>query len=731
MRKMATPRCPRGKTKVFKTRILVFLLLGVALFIQPKAKILNEPRSRLNLLLITVDTLRADRLSCYGAKHLQTNNIDSLAARGTLFTRAFAHSVTTLPSHANILLGNTPAYHGVHDNANFVVREELLTLAEHLKKVGYSTGAFVGAFPLDARFGLSQGFDFYDDKYTQPGSKEAAKERKAEAVIESALAWLNRKPKEPWFLWMHLWDPHDPYDPPEPFKTRYADSLYDGEVAYVDFALGKVFRFVEEQGLFSRTMIILTGDHGESLGEHGEKTHGFLAYNTTTWVPLLIFVPGSKPGRVDQNVCHIDIFPTICDVLQIESPLSVQGITLRPALQGKSLRPRPIYFESLSPYYSFGWAPIRGFVEGEEKFIDSPIPELFNLREDFRELHNLMEKKGVESYRKRLARILSTHGHPSGILAERRMDRETLEKLRSLGYVQSARETTKESFGPEDDVKTLLPFYNRAAEALEISKQGRVKEAMATLKEIITQNKFIPHAYTNLALLYKEIGRLEDGLEVLKMAFGHMPENYDIFSGLIAFLMEDGQDDAILEALQAYRFREMDYDPVIWNYAGLAHWHKGNGEEARRCWERSVEIDPKFSMAYGNLGTFYHSVFRETKDEKAFEQGVKLLKKTLELDPYDGKAMNALGLLYLEAGAHQEAIDTLEEAWRIQPDFFDILYNLGMAYMKAGNFPSALKYFEAFMASPAFESLEPGEKEDLKKRILTCRRNSRPKNSPP
>lgn len=585
------------KSRTIFWLVILFSAAEAAISIVPlegRPQGLRKPGRPFNLLFITVDTLRADRLSCYNEEHVKTPNMDRLASRGTLFARAFAHSVMTLPSHANILLGTTPPYHGVHDNSNFIVREEFVTLAEHLKTYGYSTGAFVGAFPLDRRFGLAQGFDVYDDHYLQHTPRETLKERKAEAVVTGALGWLKRQAREPWFLWIHLRDPHDPYDPPEPFKTRYPDRLYDGEVAYVDFALGEILLYMEKESLFSKTLTILTGDHGESLGEHGEKTHGFFAYNATLWVPLILVVPGQKPGMVGTPVAHVDLYPTVCDVLKIEPPPFLQGKSLLPLITGRALPKKPIYFESLSPYYSLGWAPIRGYVEGEEKFIDSPIPELYDLKEDFAEKLNLAANRRVNDLREKTARMLMTQSHLEGPKAEQRMDRETREKLRSLGYVQSALEKRKESFGPEDDAKVLLPFYNRAAEALEISKQGRIEEAIRLLKDIISENTSIPHAYTNLALLYKELGRVKDGLAVLKVAFEEMPENYDIFSDIIAFLMEDSQDRAVIEGVNAFHFREMDYDPVIWNYAGLAHWHLGDGENARKCWERAIQIDSKF-----------------------------------------------------------------------------------------------------------------------------------------
>jgi arylsulfatase A-like enzyme len=262
--------------------------------------------SKRNLILVTVDTLRADRLSCYSREHLSTPTIDRLAEKGVLFTKALAHTSTTLPSLTNIFLGATPLYHGVHDNASFVVREKFLTLAEHLKSYGYSTGAFVGAYPLDSRFGLTQGFDIYDDDYGVQNFQDLTYvERKAEADVSKALIWLKVQ-SPPWFLWVRWFDPLAPYQPPPPFDAQYKSNPYDGEVAYVDSALAGLFNYLAQSGFSARTFVIFIADHGESLGEHGEETHGYFAYNSTVWVPLVILRsrnrksegwPGCQPYR--------------------------------------------------------------------------------------------------------------------------------------------------------------------------------------------------------------------------------------------------------------------------------------------------------------------------------------------------------------------------------------------------------------------------------------------------
>ena len=417
--------------------IFVFLCISLSTLLLYSDR--NGSQAGFNVLLITIDTLRADRLSCYSSEHVETPNIDSLAEKGFLFTRAFAHNPTTLPSHVNILLGTAPLFHGIHENGTFIVSDKFLTLAELLKDYGYSTGAFVGAYPLDSRFGLAQGFDVYDDDYRAEHSQKLSFiERKAEKVVEGALGWLQTR-ESPWFLWVHCFDPHDPYEPPEPFQSQYMNRPYDGEVAYVDSVLGRLFSYMDKQGLFEQTLVILTGDHGESLGQHREMTHGYFIYNTTVWIPLIISIPEEGSGQVTQAVAHMDIFPTVCDVLGIETPSFIQGISLVSAIKGRKMAKRPIYVEALTPYYNRGWAPINGYIYEQEKFIESPIPELYDLSKDFDELHNLAQTRKLDPYQKKLSRIIEDLSLPEEESKEksRQMVRESLEKLRSLGYISS------------------------------------------------------------------------------------------------------------------------------------------------------------------------------------------------------------------------------------------------------------------------------------------------------
>ena len=718
---------PMGRNRLVSFLILSLFILSIFSYLSfPSEKIhLSSAnsirRDKYNLLLITIDTLRADRLSCYSTRHLRTPNIDMLAERGTLFLRAFAHTPTTLPSHANIFLGTTPLYHGVHENTSFIVMNEFLTLAELLKQHGYSTAAFVGAVPLDSRFGLDQGFDIYDDDYdsSYPG-KYSSRERRANEVIERAIEWLKIQESQ-WFLFIHCFDPHSPYEPPDPFRKQYENNLYDGEVAYVDYIMSKLILFLEENDLFTNTLIVLTGDHGESLGEHGEETHGIFAYNSTIWVPLIISVPGLEPKRVTENVSHIDIFPTVCDVLGIEKPSFLQGVSLLPSLKGKKLIKRSIYFESLISYYKRGWAPIMGYIFEREKFIDSPLPELYDLKDDFDEFKNLSELKNLDRYKKELNRIIKSQSLDERVKAEQRVDWETLEKLKTLGYISSPHASIKEKYGPEDDVKVLFLYHNKSEKALRLCKEDKVQEGIDLLKEVITERKNVPVAYTNLAFVYRRLGRLNDALEVLKLGLESLPSNYDIFSDYVNDLFETGQYDTLIKLFEETNLRQMDYDPMLWIPLGNSYMIKGDFQNTLRAYDKSISIDKKFPLPYHNLGLLYYSIFQETKEPSAYRSALENYKKAIELNPYYGAAYNGLGITYLEAGDYDLAISSLEKALRSTPDIHQALFYLGIAHMNKGNNFQAYIYFNNFKVSPSYNLLSPQEKEKLEKYILMCK----------
>jgi arylsulfatase A-like enzyme/Flp pilus assembly protein TadD len=701
--------------------VFLCMILGLFLVAPFLGSRSNKQETGLNVLLLTIDTLRADRVSCYSGEHLQTPNMDIFAERGVIFTRAFAHNPTTLPSHANMLLGLTPLVHGVRENTNFVVQKEFLTLAEYLKDLGYATGAFIGGFPLHSRFGLAQGFDIYDENYEAVKYvKFSAGERKAGDVIGPALNWLNKQ-EFPWFLWIHCYDPHDPYEPPEPFRSRYPDNLYDGEVAYVDHELGKVVDYLKEKDLFEKTVILFTGDHGESLGEHDEMTHGYLAYNTTIWIPLIISVPGVKPRAIDQYVCHIDIFPTVCDILDMKKPPFLQGISLLPGMRGKRIPGRTIYFESLYPFYSRGWAPLKGFVRAKEKFIESPIPEFYDLETDFDEHINLAGSQDLEKHRKRLDQIIKKQSHPERDKARQQTDRESLEKLKSLGYISSPQVTRKENFSPKDDVKSLLPFHNKATKAWELFLEGKAYDAFNLVKEVTTERDDVDIAYTNLAKMYEKQGKLKDALAVLKLGLENMPSNYGVIITYVSLLNRAGYHKDILDVLNDMWLPQMEHDPEIWNYLGLAYSNTGNLEEALNALEKALSIDDEFAFAYRNIGNVYLSVFQHSKSKDNLEKSIQNYKRAVELEPDYGAAYNSLGVAYKEAGQTDEAIPCWERAFELRPDVGYPLLNLGLAYMEMGNKTKALDYLEKYKKG-FYHSLPPLDKQRVDALIQKCKR---------
>jgi arylsulfatase A-like enzyme/Flp pilus assembly protein TadD len=701
------------------------LALAAAVLFSPIAGLAAQGgKPRPNVLLITIDTLRADRLGCYGAQEPPTPNIDSLAARGVIFERAFAHNPETLPSHTNIILGVTPNYHGVHDNSNFRVGPDQLTVGAHLKTYGYATAAVVGAFPLDSRFGLTRGFDLYDDNYGALGSQEFSfVERKAEAVVETALGWLEGR-RNPWFLWIHCFDPHQKYDPPEPFKTQYKEHLYNGEIAYVDFALKPLFDYLQEKDLVASTVVVLTADHGESLGEHGESTHGYFAYDATLHVPLIIAGPGVVKGRVTENVCHVDIFPTICDLVGAEKPPFLQGLSLLPAFHGNKVSPsdRDIYFESLYPYYSRGWAPLRGFIEGGAKFIDSPIPEYYDLEKDFGETKNLIGTVKPDVLAARLADLIKRQsvGSKSKPETRPRLDKAAQEKLQSLGYVSSPRPAPKKNFTAQDDLKMLLPYQNKLMKAMGAYHQGQIEEGVTLLKEIIAERKDFDLAYSYLATLYREQRKIKEAVAVLAEGYANNPESYKIITTYGIFLTDVGAFDQAIEVFKK-ALGEIDYDPDTWNYLGIAYWNKGAYNDAIKAYDRALELDNNYVVVFNNLGSLYLSMAIKNKDAAALRKAIENFSKAISLDPNYASAYNGLGGALEKAGDLDGAIRNWKRAVELKPDYGYALYNLGLANFAKGDKTSALSYFEKYREK-FYASLPPKEKAALDQLIQKCKK---------
>lgn len=694
-------------------------LLAVLFLLSAAWTLATAAPKKPNILLITVDTLRADHLGCYGYAGIQTPTIDGLASRGVLFARAFAHTPSTLPSHTNILLGLTPNAHGVHDNSNFIVRENFLSLAEWLKGQGYATGAFVGAFPLDSRFGLTQGFDVYDDNYGTQGPTDLKfVERRADIVTGKALEWLKGR-TGPWFLWVHYFDPHQPYDPPEPFKSQYAASPYDGEIAFVDSALGRLLGYLKDRGLEGETAVIFTADHGEALGEHGESTHGYFAYNATLHVPLILAIPGRRAAHVDEEVCHVDIFPTVCDLLGQKKPAGLQGLSLLPVTGGKSLPERPIYFEALTAYYNRGWAPLKGYIRGREKYMESPIPEVYDLGKDFGELENLAGRTDLARCQRVFSDLVKAETSPLAAGAGQASDRETREKLRSLGYLASPQSPSPKTFTARDDLKTLLPFHTKWTRATAAYAAGRTAEGIALLKEIIAERTDFDLAYTYLSDFYKEQGRPMDALRVLQEALRNNPGSFRIMTSLGIALIDEGRFDEAIELLKK-SLALIDFDPETWNYLGVAYWNKGLFDQAFEAYGKALELDRDYPIVFNNLGSLYLARYLKGRDPGDLARATQNFRTAVELDPKYASAHNGLGVSLRQSGDIDGAIASWKRAVELKPDFGFALYNLGLGLLGKGLKAEALSCFTKYK-DLTYARLAPQEKARLDELIRMCR----------
>ena len=430
-------------------------------------------------MLVSIDTLRADALGAYGNRTAATPWIDRLAREGVRFDRAHAHNVVTFPSHSNILSGRLPLQHGVRDNSGYRYPAGEPTLATELKKAGWRTGAFVSAFVLDSRFGLSAGFDTYDDRLG--GAETSAEraflvpERRGAYTVAAALRWLAAERGARTFSFVHLYEPHFPYEPPPPFDERFRSDPYHGEVAAADAALEPLLRPILEKGAAARTLVVLTSDHGESLGEHGEMTHGVFAYEATLRVPLVLWAPGILPaGRtIETAVRHVDIMPTILDALGRAAPEGLAGRSLLPLVARERGEPAPVYFEALSASLNQGWAPLRGVIKGGLKYVDLPLPELFDLNSDPTEAKNLVATRpeDLEVLRALLGRFRADDRGSS----RRSESAATLEKLRALGYVGGGAAVVKERYTEEDDPKRLIDVDTRNREVIRLFRRGDIE----------------------------------------------------------------------------------------------------------------------------------------------------------------------------------------------------------------------------------------------------------------
>jgi arylsulfatase A-like enzyme/Flp pilus assembly protein TadD len=656
-----------------------------------------------NVLLITVDTLRADGLGCYGGR-AATPNLDRLAALGVRFDFAHAQAVLTLPSHASILTGLYPFQHGIHDNAGFRLPDRVPTLASMLGPHGFATGAFIGAFPLDSRFGLNTGFDVYDQRYGRSDSESGFRlaERRADVVVAAAASWIGRQHGR-WFAWVHVFDPHAPYQPPPPFDRQYANQPYYGEVAFTDWALGPLLDAARDRS-GRPTLVVVTGDHGEGLGDHGEITHGLFAYEATLHVPLIVAQVGPRtpswasttgassapPGRLSSiEAQHVDVVPTILDALQLPVPPGLPGRSLLSASAARS--DRASYFESLSASLNRGWAPLTGVLVDRQKYIDLPLPELYDLGRDTQEQVNLVDQE--PDLRRVLEGRLRLFGPVSPSQA-RTEDPEAASRLRALGYVTGSAQL-KARYVEADDPKRLIGLDQQMHYAVDRYEHGRLRDAVGVYRQVIAERP-MEVAYAQLAMVQWDLGEPAEAIATLRAAIQAGQDTAAIRTKLGVYLAETGEVADALPLLKETTAGESpDLDAL--NALGIALGRSGRNQEAAAIFERMLKLDPSNPMAFENLGSV---ALREGR----LSDARRFFSEALAGDPTSSQAHNGLGVVEMKSGNRKAAIEDWKQAVARDPRNFDALYNLATELVNDGQAEAARPYLEQFIrtAPPAF-----------------------------
>jgi arylsulfatase A-like enzyme/Tfp pilus assembly protein PilF len=653
-----------------------------------------------DVVLITIDTLRWDAVGWSGEGRAATPSLDRLAAEGRAFLDARAHAVVTLPSHATILSGRLPYEHGVRDNALFSFHPDVPTLATILSERGYACGAFVSAFPLDRRFGLARGFEIYDDEVSGRGSgRLLLAERPGRETVSRALSWWESRAGRPRFLWIHVFEPHFPYVPEEPFASRHREAPYFGEVETVDRILEPLLARVRESGGVPAPIVVVTADHGEALGEHGERTHGLLAHDATLKVPLLVWGPGAvEPGRDPEPARHVDVLPTILALVGVDLPSGVQGRSL---LEAGPRSGAPLYFEALTGTLTRGAAPLHGWMEDGFKAVDLPIPELYDLRSDPGEARNLAEER-PDRLREMVARIPA---EAREIEVPRSLDREARARLESLGYVASAAGRPA-AFGPEEDPKRIVLLEQAVEDALALHREGRSPEAIENLEAAIEAHPRVGVLYERLALIHAERGQPAAGLAVLARASALGVASPEMEANLALGLAQSGRVDEG----RALLARHADSpDPQIQMTLGVVAALHGDPAEARSRLERALALDPTFPQARIQLAVLE---LQRNRPEAARAE----LERALVEDPTLADGWNAEGAARAGMGDLAGAVEAWERAVSIEPRLASAWLNLARAWTARGDRERA-----AQALASALPHLPPGERD----RIVSAAREAR------
>ena len=692
-----------------------------------------------NVILISIDTLRADYLSSYGFERETTPNIDAIAREGVLFKNVVSPVPITLPAHSSMLTGTTPTVHGMHDNLSYRLPDANVTLAEMLKDRGFSTGAVISSFVLDSKFNLSQGFDTYNDRFEEEHKILQLNERKGDEATRLALQWLERHQSERFFFFLHYYDPHHDYAPPEPFASEFVDDLYAGEVAFVDHCIGRIMEKLEDLDLVTSTLIVITSDHGEMLGEHGERDHGYFIYQSALRVPLIIKLPGKSTGmrEVNQIVGLIDIVPTIAGLLGFDPPTQVQGEDLSPWLEGDPVagEPRHFYAESLAPSRYYGASSLFGLVTRRWKYIQTTRPELYDLASDPEEAHNLAASDAAraDAMKRRLAEILASQ-EPEGGESQFELDEASLERLEALGYLSRGaprvelRFDTDGADGPDvpdvEDPKDLIDFYRKDQQLAELIHQENYDDAQLVGEAMLRQwpdyvaahlqmaeiafaeddlaltRDYYARAleldpenektHSKLAIVYRMFGDLDAAVAHFRRALEIEPNFAEAKSRLAQSLTAQGHIDEAVDLLREGAASEPNSAKAA-AQLGLALAMQGDLVVAVEHYRRALLLDPDSEEAHFYLA---NALAAQGKLDEAVEH----FREVLRLDPERAQAHHRLGLALKEQGETAEAVERFEEALRIDPELAVAHNELGAALKRQGRLEEAARHYREALA---------------------------------
>lgn len=668
----------------------------------------RRPESPRHVVLVTIDTLRADRLGCYGSTDVSTPNLDRMAREGAMAIRATAHVPLTRPSHTSLFTGMLPTRHGIRDNISPARVPEVPTLATVAKAAGFRTAAFISSIVLAGGGGLERGFDLYSDDLAKDASAEDVPfmnelQRPGDETVAEAIGWIESNRDSRLFAWIHLYDPHEPYEPPEPYRARYADRPYDGEVAWSDELVGRLDEALGRLGLREDTLLVVTSDHGEGLGEHRETLHGFFIYETTLAVPLLMRGPGVVPGtRIESLVQTVDLLPTLVEMIGLELPADgeASGVSVASALRGEPYRHEPVaYAESLVPLLHFGWSDLRSIRRGKWKYIQAPRPELYDLEADPMEIRNLADSQpelskgmrgalGEELDRERAVGASETSSLPQDLL----------DKLGALGYVGSGAPVESSSPGadPKDKVDEFRIANELIREGIRLLHERDYEGSVARYRKLLELDIESFEIHLNLARGLLALERYGEAESHFEEATRRLPDQREAWEGLSQSRSSEGDLVGALAALKEAQ-AAIPSEAEFHQREGAILVRMGRPDDARKAYETAVALAPKDALLRARYGELL-------RDLGQVEESIQRLREATKIDPEGAAYWNSLGMTLGGNARFPEAEVAFRKAVELESENPRYAFNLGLILMRQNRPAEARPFFEkALEIEPRFE----------------------------